>query len=463
MSQDLRSYLSMVEEKGLLSRVKKEVDPLTQMGTLFSETEKPLIFDNVKGFPGWRVCGELLTNRDCQAAMLGVSKENIIKEIARLIAEGPLKCKKVSTGPVKEKILLGKDADLNKIPFVIHSEKDAGRYLGGGINITKNPDTGILNGAVLRMQIKGPQRTGILIAPRHTWADYMKYEERNEPMPMAVAIGQHPLIDLAACYCGAYELDEFELAGRFLGESVEMVKCETIDLEVPATAEIVIEGTVPPKLREEEGPFGEFQLYYSPEVWMNPVFNVTAITMRKDAIYRQWQATRFGEHQAPGAILKSANLYERIKVVEGGIDIKDIDMPIWGAGFLVLMSIVPRYEGQVKTVILAALSGSFNEPSTVIVVDDDVDIRDPRDVFWALTTRVNPTVDVVTLDNIRCNSLDNIKPMVSRPGEGHQRVGGKWGVDATKPSASRPKERETFQKANPMGMGKISLKDVLDD
>lgn len=463
MGKDLRSYLKMLEEKELLVRVKKQVDPLTRMGTLFSESDKPLLFENVVGYSGWKICGELTTNRDCQAAMLGVTKENIIRELARLIAEGPLEGKNVPDGPVKEKVFLDGEVDLRKIPVLIHSEFDASPYIGGGICVTKDPDTGIQNAAILRMQVKSANKTGVLITPRHTWKHYLKYEERNQPMPMAVVIGHHPLVDLASCYCGPYGLDEFELAGRLLGEPLEMVRCETIDLQVPAFSEIVLEGHVPPKVREKEGPFAEFQLYYSGGEGMNPVFNIKAITMRRDAIYRHIQATRFTEHQGLGVLPRTAHLYDRIKDVEGFIDIKDINMPLWGCGFLVIIQMIPHYEGQVKTVMMAALSSAYIEPSIVIVVDEDVDIRDPQDIFWAICTRVNPETDVFTVDHIRCNPLDIVKRLISPPGTAWQRQGGKMGIDATKPSTFRSEERARFKRAYPMGWGKISLKDVLGD
>src|SRR5256885_11516527 len=156
----------------------------------------------------------------------------------------------------------GADADITKLPIPIHSEGDAGRYLGSGVTITRDPDTGVRNEAIIRALVRGPRKMGFWMAARHNWAHLMKYQERNRPAPMAFAIGLHPGYEILANFSGRHEgYDELEMGAGVLGETLELVKCETIDLEVPAQAEIVIEGIVPPGVREPEGPFGEFTGY----------------------------------------------------------------------------------------------------------------------------------------------------------------------------------------------------------
>jgi len=460
--QDLRSFITTAAKAGELLRVDRETDPLTEMGVLFGETEHPLIFENVRGYPGWQVCGELATTRAAQALALQVEPSQVVPELARRMQSAVLPGRNVNTGPVKERILTGRDLDLGKLPVVVHSQEDGGPYIGSAMCVTKDPDTGIQNVAMLRMQIQDRNRTGTAFAPRHSWMHYQKYEARNEPMPMAAVIGHHPILDLATNSSVPYGVDEFQVAGSLLQEPLEMVRCETVDLMVPAHAEIVIEGVIPPGVREDEGPFGEFQCYYLTRTRKCPVFDVKAITMRRDALYRHIQATPSTvEHQALVAVPMEAHLWQRIKDVDGYIDLKDVHVPPWGACFVVLVKFTPRLEEQAKSVLMAALSSSYSHPKIAIALDDDIDLTDARDVFWAIATRVDPARDLLQIPHARMHSLDPSGKLVTAPGAGHQRVGGKLGIDATKPPTSRPKDRYDWERVLPMGHGQISLQEVL--
>ncbi|HKX49340.1 MAG TPA: UbiD family decarboxylase [Candidatus Binatia bacterium] len=459
---DLRSFIASAEKSAELLRVDRETDPLTEMGVLFGETEQPLIFENVRGYPGWQVCGELVTSRAAQALAFQVDRSQVVPELARRMQSAALPGRNVNTGPVKERILTGHDVDLRKLPVVVHSQEDGGPYIGSAMCVTKDPDTGIQNVAMLRMQIQDRNRTGTAFAPRHSWMHYQKYEARNEPMPMAAVIGHHPILDLATNSSVPYGVDEFQVAGSLLQEPLEMVRCETVDLMVPANAEIVIEGLIPPGIREDEGPFGEFQCYYLTRTRKCPIFDVKAITMRRDALYRHIQATPSTvEHQALVAVPMEAHLWQRIKDVDGYIDLKDVHVPPWGACFVVLVKFTPRLEEQAKSVLMAALSSSYAHPKIAIALDDDIDLTDPRDVFWAVATRVDPARDLLQIPHARMHSLDPSGKLVTAPGAGHQRVGGKLGIDATKPPTCRPKDRYDWERVLPMGHGNISLQEVL--
>jgi 2,5-furandicarboxylate decarboxylase 1 len=459
---DLRSFIASAEKAGELLRVDRETDPLTEMGVLFGETEQPLMFENVRGYPGWQVCGELVTSRAAQALAFQVERSQVVPELARRMQSAALPGRNVNTGPVKERILTGHDVDLHKLPVVVHSQEDGGPYIGSAMCVTKDPDTGVQNVAMLRMQIQDRNRTGTAFAPRHSWMHYQKYEARNEPMPMAAVIGHHPILDLATNSSVPYGVDEFQVASSLLQEPLEMVRCETIDLMVPAHAEIVIEGVIPPGIREDEGPFGEFQCYYLTRTRKCPIFDVKAITMRRDALYRHIQATPSTvEHQALVAVPMEAHLWQRIKDVDGYIDLKDVHVPPWGACFVVLVKFTPRLEEQAKSVLMAALSSSYAHPKIAIALDDDIDLTDPRDVFWAVATRVDPARDLLQIPHARMHSLDPSGKLVTAPGAGHQRVGGKLGIDATKPPTCRPKDRYDWERVLPMGHGSISLQEVL--
>jgi len=371
----------------------------------------------------------------------------------------------VSSGPVKEKIFIGDEVDLTKIPVVIHSTTCGGPYISAGTCITKDPDTGIRNLACLRLQVLGKDQTACQMALRHTWMNYQKYEKENRPMPMAVAIGMHPAYEVATNYTTTYPLDELGFVEPMLGEPVELVKCETIDMEVPANAEIVIEGELLPKVRVDEGPFAEYTGYSKQALGKNmaPLFKVKAITMREDAIYRHIQTVRYTDHQALAALPIEAHIYNRVKGVGGHVNIKNVYVPPWGGNFVVIIQMVPRFDTEPRSVILAALSSAYHHPKIIIVVDDDVDITDPREIIWSIGTRVDPAKDVIVLPGVgTAESLDISLPILANLPVGSQfRVGNRLGIDATKPPTLREKERAMFERAVPKGEGKFLLKNFL--
>ena len=460
MPKDLRTYLKDVGDR--LLTIKKEVDPLTNMGIPCAQTKTPILFENVKGYKGWSVVSALLPTREFQAIALGTTPENVVPYLGKLFERTPRPCRLVKDGPVKEKKFIGKDADITKLPILIHSLEDNGRYIGAGINITKDPDTGVRNLACLRMQIRGPHKTGLSIAPRHSLLNYEKWQNMDKPMPMAVVLGHHPAIEIATNYCTSYPLDELEVAGAMMDEDVELVKCETIDMEVPAYAEIVIEGEVLPHVREPEGTFGEFQGYYGVADGIRPVFQVKAITMREDAIYRHIQANA-NDHHAFVGLPMEGRLYKELKDVEGYIDLKDVYLPFYGGMFLVIVQLTPLFEGQVTDVMMAALSSSYLHPKVVIVVDEDVNIYDPGDILWAVATRVDPVKDILMIPNVRNHPIDPsiFNELIPAGGGRWQKVGSKVGINATKPSTSFPDKRKKFRRVRPMGFGKVDLKDFI--
>src|SRR6266516_4364700 len=404
MALNLRDFLQALGDD--LIRVDDEIDPITQAGALCSAAPRPILLERLRGFPGWKLCDILVKDRARQALALGTSPGSVVRELSdRMFTRVPGQSKVVPDGPCKEVKLLGNDADITKLPIPIHSEGDAGRYLGSGITITRDPDTGVRNEAIIRAMVKGPRRMGFWMAARHNWAHLMKYQERGLPAPMAFAIGLHPGYEILANYSGRHEgYDELEMGAGVLGETLELVKCETIDLEVPAQAEVVIEGVVPPGVREPEGPFGEFTGYSKGAEGPAPVLEVTAITRRRDPIFRHMQATVF----------------------------------------TVFVQMTPRWDGQARAVLLGALSSPYLHPKIAIAVDEDVDIYDPRDLFWAISTRVNPERDVIVIPHERIHPLDISAPNVDRSEVTVMRVGGKMAIDATKPALWRKKERDEF-------------------
>jgi 2,5-furandicarboxylate decarboxylase 1 len=460
MVQDLRTFLVDLKNRGELTTVSREVDPLEQLGTLAFQSSKAVLFENLSGYPGWRILSQAVKTREQVSTVFKIEAKGLVKAVSTRLLSKAFKSKKVSTGPVKEKTFLGGEADLNKLPIPVNSEGDVAPFITAGLCIVKDPETGLQNMAIHRLQLKSGQRTGVLMVPRHMWMIYEKYEALGEPMPMAVILGHHPAYEIAAAYCGAFGLDEVDLAGNLLGENPEVVRCETIEINIPSYSEIAIEGIVPPGLREEEGPFGEFQGYLLTGTGENPVFEVKAITMRNNPIFRHIQSGRPPtEHQTLVGFPMEIAIYEHVRNVEGHIDLLDVHVPPSGGCFTVILQLTPHYEGQVKNALMASLSSPYLHPKIAIAVDEDVNIFDPAEVQFAVSTRVNPSRDVFIIEGTRNHPMDPSLPLISPPGTRWQRVGSKMGINATKPPTFNKDEREAFERVKPKGWMKYNLDD----
>ncbi len=462
MPHTLRSFLENIDNRML--NIHDPIDPIKQVGYLCSESRHPLMFHNLEGFEDWRLTDILIKDRKGQAAALGLEKDNeVCPYLAKQMAAGSGKSVMVQDGPVKEVKLIGKDADLRKLPIPIHSHGDAGRYLGSGVTITRDPETGIRNESILRVQLTDdPHKAPFWMAARHNYQHYLKYVERDEPMPMAFAIGLHPVYEIMSNWSGIHkDFDELEYAAGVLGEDIEMVQCETIDLEVPAHAEIVIEGTVHPTERMKEGPFGEFTNFGFGAEGPAPVFTCSAITHRKDPIFRHMQATWFTDHQPLITLPMEATYYNRLRDTQGNTNVIDVFVPPWASQFLMIVQVEAKWDGQVNDMLMAALSGPNLHVKTVIAVDEDVDIYNAEDVLWAMTTRVDPSQHVKIQHNSRLHPLDAVIPEV---GDEYtvMRIGGKMGIDATKPPTWRADAREKFKRVDPMGKGDEAITKILE-
>jgi 2,5-furandicarboxylate decarboxylase 1 len=458
----LRQFLDSLGDE--LHVIEDEIDPITQVGILSSQSRHPYLLNNLKGFPGWRLTDILASSRELQARAFGTEPERVVPHLAeRIFNRQPVKRILLDDAPCKEVKLIGDDADVRQIPIPIHSVGDGGRYLGSGLTITKDPETGVANVAIIRTNIRDdePRRVGFWMAARHNWAHYMKHEARGDKMPMAFVIGLHPAYEILANYSGDHSgIDEFELAASVIGEDLPVVRCETIDLEVPAAAEIVIEGFVPPGVREPEGPFGEFTGFQGGKVGTAPVMEITAITHRRDPIFRHMQATLFTDHQPLVALPMEAALYRRVSEVQGGVAVHDVHVPGWASLFVAIIQMTPRWDGQAQAVGLAALSGVNLHPKVVIVVDEDVDIYNAEDVIWALSTRMDPQRHVHVVPNERIHPLDQSVPPFGTDVT-VMRFGGKVVLDATKPPTSRAQARGEFTRVTPQGGGDSTLDAVL--
>ncbi|MGQ9367046.1 UbiD family decarboxylase [Azospirillum sp. ST 5-10] len=468
VDQSLRSFLADMEAKGELVRFTKPVDPVRNMAAVewrtYDELGKASLFTSIERHPGWTACSQIVADRRKWAIALGIEEDRLVGEIGRRLKQA---VPTVSVGreraPVKEVVRVGAEVDLGEIPAMVVSEKDGGRFLASGMAITRDPETGIRNVSVHRQQIMGRDKTGFVMVPRHARRIYDLYSERGEPMPVAMVFGAHPSLFFGAAFTTSFGIDELTLAGSLLGEGVRMVRCETLDIEVPAEAEMVIEGEVlPGHHMEPEGPFGEVPGTYA-EAGMAHVFRVKAITRRADPIY---YAIHCGfpvtDTQGVTSLGIEVATTEHLRHVEGGLDLLDVRCLTVSGLMMLVVKMRPRVEGQAKTALLAALSGPYLHPKVAVAVDDDIDAGDPRQILWSITTRVHAERDVVLIPHTRVFALDNISPMI--PGlNTFQRVGTKWLIDATKPAVSLPEERARFEKAMPLNYAAVNLRDFLPD
>lgn len=464
--QSFRSHLRALEDGGDLVRFLKPVNPETNMSAVewktYNELGKSSLFTKIEGHEGWTACSQILADRKKWSMGLNIPEDIMMKEISKRLRT-PLDSVKVDAAqaPVKEIKLIGADASLEDLPSMKVSEKDGGRFIAAGISFLKDPETGIGNISFHRMQIRGPDKTGFIMLPRHARRIYDKYSAMGKPTPVAVVIGVHPAIFFASGYTTSFGTDELGLAGSLLGEPVRTVKCETIDMYVPAEAEIVLEGElVPGDHLEPEGPFGEVTGNY-PDAGVSHVFKLKAITRRKDSIF---YALHCGfpttDTQATTGLGIEIATFEHLQKVDGGLDLLDLRCLTVSGLFVLVLKMRQRVEGQAKVALMAALSGPYQQPKIAIAVDDDIDASDLRQLIWSIATRVHAERDITLIPNVKVWGLDNSSPVI--PGaEAFQRVGTRWMIDATKPAVTRPAERSRFEKAMPPNYDSVNLKDFL--
>lgn len=464
--QSYRSFLASLEAQGELIRFTKPVHPEKNMSAVewktYNELGKASLFTNIEGHPGWLACSQIVADRRKWSIGLGIAEDVLLQEISRRLRE-PIASTRIDPerAPVKEVRLIGEEADLRDLPAMVVSERDSGRFIPSGISFLKDPETGIGNLSLHRQQVNGRDKTGFVMLPRHARAIYDKYSQRGQPTPVAVVIGVHPAIWLGSGYTTAPGVDELSLGGALLGQSVRTVKCETIDIDVPADAEIVLEGELMPGNHlEPEGPFGEVTGTY-PDPGQAHVFKLKAITRRRDPIYYALHCgfPSTDTQSTTGLGIEIATI-EHMRRVDGGLDLLDVrNLAVSGLMALVI-KIRPRVEGQAKTALMAALSGPYQQPKLAIAVDDDIDASDLRQIMWSIATRVHADRDVIMIPNIKVWGLDNASPII--PGvEAFQRLGTKWMIDATKPAVTLPMQRARFDKAMPPNIDSINLADFL--
>lgn len=401
----LRTFLDELPESEVL-RVEEEIDldyrPTALVLALEKQKRFPVVrFERPKGFDV-PVVANIFSDRDRIARIAGVAPGEFNAAWTRAL-ERPIRPDIVASGPVHECVALDNACDAGALPLSRHFEQDAGRYIGSGILVCKDPDTGVRNLSFQRMQLKAPNRFGASLHSRgHIWDYLQRASARGKNLEVAVVIGAHPAIYLAAAAKAAIDVDEFDIAGALLGRPVELVKCKTIDVEVPAHAEYVIEGEILHDRHEDEGPYGEYTGYSTSRSTRN-VFVVKAITRRTKPIFLDIIPGYSMEHLLLGRSAKEAHVFHRLK--EMVPTLKAINYPKSGTHFHAYLSFKKTAEGQARHALML-LMGLDNYVKLAIAVDDDVDVFSEDEVLWAVATRFQADTGLFVVPKVFCNRLD---------------------------------------------------------
>jgi UbiD family decarboxylase len=460
--KDLRHWISALEAEGDLLRIREEVDWNLEMGEILRRSMikrgPAILFENIKDYQNtW--CRKLFSNgmssRARVAMMFGMPRDTSYDKLMTLLRQRlrePIEPVTLKAGPVKENIIKGKDVDLSQMPVPLWHPYDGGRYINTWAGtVTRDPDTGELNVGTYRGMIVAKDRISECLLSSQDWGKHFaKYKRMNKPMPIAVVYGWDPSMVFAGS--SPFPGDEYKYIGAVRQEPVPLIQCETSDLMVPTSAEIVVEGTMSPDLStyEQEGPFAEYTGYYGGWGKKGPVLQVSCITHRNDPIFRgnmegMWQGApnETGHITFITYVSLMWDILEKQGLASGVVDIVPAPMAI--------IKIRKSYNGQPRQ-IAAALWGSklpTNILRTIIVVEDDVDIHDLRSIQLACHANVDPTKDlfVFPLD------LSNPDDAAGSFGPDEFQMGGPKStrllVDATIDWATNPKKPEWGNRRRP--------------
>ncbi len=456
--EDTHEFITELEKNGELKRVKTEVDSNLEIAEILRRemysNGSAILFENVKGYDipvlgnafgsmkrleiglemtdfteiGQRIAD--MTKMDIPSGFLNKIKK--LPELSKMASSFP---KAETRGPVTERT--SSDASFDDLPILKSWPNDAGRFITLGLVATIHPETGVRNLGVYRMQI---------IDKTHAIMHWQKHKrgahhgdiskDRGEKIPVAIIIGGEPATIFSSIAPVPEGLDKYLFAGITRKQGIKTVKCKTIDLDVPANAEIVLEGYVDPEDVRDEGPFGDHTGYYTPAEPF-PTFTLTGIMRRKDPIYITTVVGKpILEDAYIGKVIERSFL-PLIRMLQP--EVVDYSMPAagWFQG-LAIISIKKRYPGQAKKVMMGLWGmGQLSLTKMFVVVDDDINVHDMNDVIWAITTRADAARDTIIINNTPTDTLDPASPLVN--------LGSKMGIDATQKTKEEGYEREIQQ------------------
>jgi UbiD family decarboxylase len=410
---DFREYVAALDVRGLLRRIGTRVDKDTELMPLVrlqfrglsAEQRSAFAFDHVTDHTGRRykgqvVVGVLGANREVYAAAMGCEAHQIVEKWSQ-VHQGYIPPRVVAHGPVKEEIHVGSgllDHDgVLEFPHPISTPGfDPAPFLTSPFWVTKDPETGVRNVGTYRAMVKAPGRTGVMVhQSQHIGIHFQKAKARGQNLEAAVIIGCLPAIGLCSVAKVPYGIDEYSVAGAIAGEPMELVKCETVDLEVPAAAEIVFEGYIDTGYREAEAPFGEYTGYMGTRV-ENPVFHVTAITHRQDPYYQAF-LSQFPPSES-SLIRKLAYDAVYLKFLQRDCNIPGVlDVQLHestGSYGLLVIQLKKTHPAQPWQALNAAVALDPTIGKMIVAVDEDIDPTDADAVNWAMAYRMRPHLDV---------------------------------------------------------------------
>ncbi|MEC4804616.1 MAG: UbiD family decarboxylase [Jaaginema sp. PMC 1080.18] len=450
MARDLRGFIQLLENRGQLRRIDTLVDSdleIAEISNRMLQAGGPgLLFTNVKGaaFP---VAVNLLgtVERICWA--MNMEKPQELETLGKKLAllQQPKPPKKISQAvdfgkvlfdvlkakpgrnffpPCQQVVIEEKDLDLNTLPLIRPYPGDAGKIITLGLVITKDCETGTPNVGVYRLQLQSETTMTVhWLSVRGGARHLRKAAEQGKKLEIAIALGVDPLLIMAAATPIPVDLSEWLFAGLYGGSGVKLTKCKTLDLEVPADAEFILEGTITPGEVLPDGPFGDHMGYYG-GVEDSPLVRFHCLTHRKDPIYLTTFSGRPPKEEAMMALALN-RIYTPI-LRQQVSEITDFFLPMEALSYkAAVISIDKAYPGQARRAALAFWSAlpQFTYTKFVIVVDKDINIRDPRQVVWAISSKVDPTRDVFILDDTPFDTLDFASQKIG--------LGGRMGIDAT--------------------------------
>ncbi len=450
--KDLRDFIDMLEQRGELKRITQPVNPVLEMTEIADRTLRAggpaLLFENPVGFD-IPVLANLFGTPERVALGMGEESVSALREVGKLLAQlkepeppkglkdaweklpifkqvlnmGP---KLVKSAPCQAVVKEGDEVDLYRIPIQTCWPGDAGPLVTWPLVITRGPNKPRQNLGIYRQQLIGRNKLIMRwLAHRGGALDFREWKQQHpgKRFPVAVALGADPATILGAVTPVPDTLSEYAFAGLLRGGKTELVKCIGNDLQVPASAEFILEGYIDPDETAPEGPFGDHTGYYN-EVDHFPVFTVERITHRKDPIYH---STYTGRPPDEPAVLGVALNEVFVPILQKQFpEIVDFYLPPEGCSYrLAIVTMKKQYPGHAKRVMLGVWSflRQFMYTKFVIVCDDDVNARDWQDVIWAMTTRMDPSRDTVMIENTPIDYLDFASPVSG--------LGSKMGLDAT--------------------------------
>ena len=467
MNKDMRTFLGEARQLGrdFFASVTRPVDPMYEPSMiqqkLAAEGRYPVIrMENMNGSE-LPLATNMFGSYDLLGLALGVDpgtpKSEILHRFRSRIAN-PLATVPVERedAPVKQIIHTDGGIDLNKLPIVHHAEKDSGKYISVGCLVVRDPDTGILNVGMYRHELQGTDRLGCMFNPaHHAGYIYRRCRELGKRMEAVLFIGHHPAAILGTLVHGAMDVDEFELMGALMDEPLEVVAAETVDLPVPAFAEIAIEGYLDPAEETNDGPFAEYTGFYGPAKDPIGLMQVTAITMRSDAIYHDLDPAH-PEHNLAGALSFGNRVYDSVKNLVPSVT--GVYLPVSGAcAFTAYVSIKKRVPGEGMSAGMAAIAAN-SDVKIAIVVDDDIDIYDEQQVLWAIATHFEADQGLAVIPNAMGAHLNPAAYGEVRHEKGPMNT--KMVIDATRPATLAFADRIRPHKET---WDRIRLQDYIDD